>query len=138
MQQAAPQTRIHEAIEALRRHDRRAAAALMKQHLQERQGPGDSWRSVATLANRVGEIDMAIEAMRRYAQTPPQTLERLLDYLSELATNGRFEECLAALNRLPAAVQDHTAIVHLRATIATQTGDFELAERIARPLSNRR
>lgn len=104
----------------------------MKQHLQERQGPGDSWRSVATLANRVGEIEVAIEAMRRYAQTPPQTLERLLDYLSELATNGRFKACLAELDRLPAAVQDHTAIVHLRATIATQTGDFELAERMHR------
>ena len=132
LQAPVPPSHIHMAIDALRRFDRRSAAALMKEHLRVRKEPGDSWRSVATLANRIGEIDIAIEAMRRFAMTPPQTLERTLEYCSELATKGRFEQCLAKINELPPAVQSHTAIVHLRATIATQTGDFDVAEPLMR------
>jgi len=132
MSQTTPRTRIHEAIDALKQHDRRGAVAHMRAYLEERREPGESWRSVATLANRIGEIDIAIEAMRRFASTPPVTLDRLLDYLSELATNGRFDECLKELDRLPASVQDHTAVVHLRATIAMQLGEFEKAERLTR------
>ena len=90
LQAPVPPSHIHMAIDALRRFDRRSAAALMKEHLRVRKEPGDSWRSVATLANRIGEIDIAIEAMRRFAMTPPQTLERTLEYCSELATKGRF------------------------------------------------
>ncbi len=128
MQHSAPQSRIHEAIAALRSFDRNAAVSFMRLHLKERMEPGDSWRSVTTLANRIGEIDIAVEAMRRYAHTPPQTLDRTLEYFSELATHGRVKECLAEIDRLPTSVQNHTAVIHLRATLATQTGEFDRAE----------
>lgn len=84
------------------------------------------------LAGKIGEIDLAVEASKRYAATQPQTLGRLLHYYSELATRGRLKECRNELDRLPPQAQDNPAVLHLKATLATQLGDFAEAEPLIR------
>lgn len=94
--------------------------------------PGERWRSIAKLADKIGEIDLSVEAMRRYAAAEPRTLDRVLAYCSELATRGRVEECLAEIDSLPWQVQAHTSVQHMRGTLATQLGDFAKAEPLIR------
>lgn len=94
--------------------------------------PGDRWRSIAKLADTIGEIDMSVESMRRFAAAEPRTLDRLLAYCSELATRGRLSDCLAEIGRLPKMVQNHAAVLHLRGALATQLGDFQTAEPLIR------
>ncbi|MEE2690487.1 MAG: sulfotransferase [Pseudomonadota bacterium] len=127
-----PPTLIHAAIEALKQLDRRAAVGLIKEDMKRAPLSGERWRSVGMLCDKIGEIDLAVEAARRYAATEPRTLERVLHYCSELATRGRLDECLEVINSLPASVQNHTAVIHLRATLATQLGSFETAEPLVR------
>lgn len=128
----ATQTKVHAAIDALKRFDRREALRLLNAYFTESEPTGERWRSVGVLCDRIGAVNLTIEAARRYAETKPQTLDRLLHYCSELATRGRYETCLEVLDLLPAAVQDGAAIAHLRATLALQLGDFAGAEPLAR------
>jgi len=131
-------TLIHDAVDLLRQHERRPAVALIRRYMSENTEPGDSWRNVAKLCDKIGEIDLSVEAMRRYAQTPPLTLDRLLAYCSELAKRGRADEAVAAINGLPKDVQDgNTAILHLRGTLATQFGNFDEAEPLIRQTIDR-
>ncbi len=126
-------TLAHEAVDQLRIFERREAAARLRRYLAETYGSGEQWKSIARLADRMGEIDLSIEAMRRYAATSPVTLERFLAYCSELATRGRVEECLAQIESLAPQGRNHeTAILHLQGAIATQLGEFEAAERYIR------
>ncbi len=127
-----PPTLIHAAIDALKRLDRRAAVGLLKEDMKRGPLSGERWRSVGMLCDKIGEIDLAVEAARRYAATEPRTLERVLHYCSELATRGKLHECISVLDSLPAQVLDHTAVIHLRATLATQLGDFAAAEPLVR------
>lgn len=121
-------SRILLAVEALNALDRRKAVALIKEELATGPQDGERWNSVAKLTNTIGEIAMALEATRRYAQTQPRTLDRVLQYCSELSKNGRADEALREADGLPQQVQTHPAVLHLRGMIATQLGDFRKAE----------
>src|SRR5690606_3151995 len=122
-----PQSRILKAIELLKAFDRRSAVALLAEELAAGQPSGDRWRSVNMLAAKIGEIDMALEAARRYAATTPTTLERLLYYWGELSTYGRNREALRLANALPESARAHPAVLHFLGTLAGQEGDFERA-----------
>jgi cytochrome c-type biogenesis protein CcmH/NrfG len=127
-----PRSRVLDAIDALRVFDRERAVRLLEEEL--RQGPpsGDRWKSVGRLAAQIGETDIAIEAARRFAQTSPATLERLLHYWGELAGYDRSEEAREEVGKLPAEWRGHEAVLHLLGTIAGQEGDFAEAERFYR------
>lgn len=126
------QSRILNAIAALEKGDRRRAAALIRQELKEGPKSGERWGSVSKLAEKIGEIDLALEASYRHALTEPVTLNRVLAHCGALAQAGRSEDALAFLDRLPKAAQNHPAALHFRGTIASENGDFERAETLLR------
>lgn len=125
-----PTPLILQAVEALKIGERRRAAALMEQHLRSGPPPGDAWRSAATLLMHIGEIEMAVEAARRAAQPP--TLDRALYYWGVLATAGRSDEALSHVAELPEDIRDHPSVLHFRGTVASERGDFPLAEELLR------
>lgn len=129
---AVQKSRILDAIAALEAGDRRRAAALIAQELRTGEQTGDRWASVSKLATKIGEIDLGIEASRRYAMKEPITLDRLLGHCGALAQVGRSEEGIALLDRLPAQAQQHPAVLHFRGTIASEGGDFAEAEDLLR------
>jgi len=124
----APPSRILLAIDALRRFDRGAAAALLADELRHGPATGERWRSAGKLALTIGEIDIAVECARRYSRTTPMTLPRLLHYWSELASSGRLDEALAEAMRLPPATRDDPNVLHFLGTTAGERGDFVAAE----------
>lgn len=126
------QSRILEAIDALKACDRQRAVLLLEEELRHGTPAGERWKSVARLAGQIGEIDIAIEASRRYSQTDPVTLERLLHYWGELAQYDRTKEARAETARLPQQVRRHPGILHFLGTLAGQEGDFVTAERLYR------
>ncbi|WP_010543859.1 tetratricopeptide repeat-containing sulfotransferase family protein [Sphingomonas elodea] len=130
-------SQIPAAIRALQAFDRDAALGLL--HVEFRNGPssGDRWRSVAMLTRQIGEIELTIEASRRYARTEPFSLERLLALCEDLAAFGRDAEIAALVAGLPPAVQEHPAILHLRATLASEMGAFDTAEGLYRQVLDR-
>ncbi|MES1199458.1 MAG: sulfotransferase [Pseudomonadota bacterium] len=99
-----------------------------------RLGPpaGDHWANVEAVANRIGEINLGLEAARRYALSEPRTLERALHYCYALSARGRVEECVRGADLLPDALQEHPSVLELRRRIAMRQGDFALAEDLAR------
>lgn len=132
MSVAPAPSQIPAAIRALQAFDRDAALRLL--HAEFRAGPpsGDRWRSVAMLTRQIGEIELTIEASRRLARTEPFSLERLLAHCEDLAAFGRDAEIDEALAGLPPALQHHPAVLHLRATLASEGGAFETAEALYR------
>ena len=129
---APPQSRILQAIELLKSFDRRGAAALLRQELAAGPPSGDRWRSFNMLAAKIGEIESALEAARRYAATTPATLERLLFYWGELSTYGRNRQALKEAKQLPEQARSHPAILHFLGTLAGQDGDFDQATALYR------
>lgn len=124
----ASASRILGAIERLKTGDRSAAASLLREELRLGPAAGERWRSVQRLAAQIGETDIALEAARRYAQTQPFSLERLLTYYGELTANGRGEEARVEVMRLPEQVRQHPSMLHFLGTAAGEVGDFVAAE----------
>jgi tetratricopeptide (TPR) repeat protein len=124
--------RLQQVIEALQRFDRRRVAVLVAEELREGPPAGIHWGNVEAVANRIGEINLALEAARRFSVTEPRMLDRALHYCIALSMRGRLEECLAEIERIPSAQRDHHAVLHLRGSIAARLGEFETAARIAR------
>lgn len=127
-----PQSRILEAVDALNACDRERAAALLQEELRLGAPSGERWRSVSRLAGQIGEINIAIEAARRYADTPPTSLDRRLQFWSELAQYGRTEDARKDLRGLPANLRRQPYVLHFLGTLAGQEGDFDEAERLYR------
>lgn len=128
----AGRTLLHDAVDTLRNLERRKAASLMRQYFDRNPYSGETWKSVARLADQIGEIDLSVEAMRRYATSKPPMLERYLQYWSELAKRGRTDQCLAEISRVDASQRENdAAILHLLGTLAAQRGEFEEAEQLA-------
>lgn len=128
MQSGTQQPLIVQAVQALQAGERELAVGLMQRELTEGPASGERFRSFAKLANRIGEIDLALEAARRFAATEPVTLERLLFYLGELVEYGRRDRIDAVLASLPSHVRGHPGLRHFHGTVASQEGDFAAAE----------
>ncbi|QIG81419.1 tetratricopeptide repeat-containing sulfotransferase family protein [Stakelama tenebrarum] len=120
-------SRVLAAVDALKRHERHEAVALLNAELQHGPRTGDAWKSISRLASNIREIEIAIEAAHRYAQTPPVTLEKQLFYWRELAANGRLDDVESGISALPEAARRHPAVLHFQATITEQRGDFDAA-----------
>ena len=98
-------SRILEAVDALKQGERRRAAMLIRQELKQGEKTGQRWASVHKLADKIGEIDLALEASHRHAMTEPITLNNLLAHCGHLAQAGRSEEGLSLIERLPPQAQ---------------------------------
>ncbi len=129
---AVKKSRILDAVGALEAGERRRAAALIARELRAGEQTGDRWGSVSKLATKIGEIDLGIEASRRFAMSEPISLDRLLGHCGLLAQVGRSEQGIELLDRLPPQAQDHPAVLHFRGTIASENGEFERAEALLR------
>jgi hypothetical protein len=130
--QQDPASRVLAAIECMQRGERDAAAALLDEELRHGPPAGEGWREVQLAAAQIGEIDMALEAARRFSLTEPASLERVLHYCRELAEHGRVEEALRTAEQLPAEWRDHASVLHFLGTRALQQGEFGQAERYYR------
>jgi tetratricopeptide (TPR) repeat protein len=125
--------RLQKVIEAFQRLDRRAVASLVAEELRESPAAGgDHWANVEGVANRIGEIELALEAARRYALTEPRTLDRALHYCHALAARGRIDTSLREIDALPPHAQRHPEVLALRGSLAMRTGDLVRAAELAR------
>src|SRR5690606_14413989 len=89
-----PASRNHMAVEWVRRGERDAAATVLEEELRRGPATGEGWRDVQRIAAQIGEIEIGLEAARRFSLTEPVRLERVLHYCRELAEQGRVEEAL--------------------------------------------
>ena len=126
---APPKPFFLQALDALKAGDRRSAAALLGRELREGNTAQKNLSSVAQLAAHIGEIDLAIEATRRWS---PNSVESLLGYWAILGTYGRSENALADIERQPVSVREHPAVLHVRGTIVNQFGRVEEAQELFR------
>ena len=120
-----------QAVEALKRGERRKAIALLEQEVEEGPPTGGRWRSISLLAMEIAAINVAIEAARRAAASPP-SLEGLLNYWATLNTYGRTDQALADLARYDQTLQQQPAVLHFRATLAGEQGRFDEAHELFR------
>lgn len=121
--------RILDAIEALKRGERQNAIRLLQHEFAVGPPSGERWASIAKLASNMGEIELALDAWRRFADTEPIDLARKLSYWGELANLGRTNLARAALDALDERQRLHPAILHFSGSLAGQEGDFVAAER---------
>jgi hypothetical protein len=123
-----------QAFDALKVGDRRAAAILLERQLREGNTARKNLLSVFQLAANIGEIDTAIEALRR--AVVPGSLDSLLAYWAALAINGRTPEAIADIQKQPASVRNQPAVLHFRGTAANQFGRLEEAQQLFRQALN--
>lgn len=128
MAQLAKANRIMQAVEALKALDRDLALSLLNTELRLGPAIGDSWLGVSRLSRQIGELDICVEASRRYALTVPFSLERKLYYWGELANAGRSELALEEFGSLPVGQQNLPVLLHFMGTIAGERGNFLEAE----------
>jgi len=126
---APPKPFFTQALEALKLGDRRRAAALLERELREGNTAQKNLPSVAQLAVHIGEIELAIEASKRWA---PNSIESLLGYWAMLGSYGRSEEALEDIRRQPVSIREHPSVLHVRATIVNQFGRVEEAQDLFR------
>jgi tetratricopeptide (TPR) repeat protein len=119
-----------QALDALKRGDRRGAASLISRQLREGNTSLKNLPSVFQLAGHIGEIELAIEAMHR--TVVPGSVDSLIGYWAVLAIYGRSAEALADLESQPETVKEHASTLHFRGTVATQFGRFEEAQEFFR------
>lgn len=127
-----PRSRVLDAVDALKALDRSRAAYLLGEELRLGPPTGDRWRSVAKLAGHIGEIDLALEAGRRFAMTEPQVIAPALQYLSNLVTFGRVDQAKDQFAKLPMLQKMQPDALVFLGTIFSQDGDFDEAERLYR------
>jgi len=125
---APPKPYFTQALEALKRGDRRAAAALLAKELQFGNTAQKNLPSVAQLATNIGEVELAIEASRRRSVS----IESLITYWAMLGTYGRSIDALNEIQELPVAVRDHPSVLHVHGTIVNQFGRVEEAQELFR------
>lgn len=118
-----------QALEALNRGDRRAAGALLVRQLREGNTSQNNLPHLAELAAHIGEIEVAIEASRRWS---PGSVDSLLGYWAMLGTYGRSEEALDDIKRQPVSIREHPSVLHVRGTIVNQFGRVEEAQELFR------
>lgn len=118
-----------QALDALKRGDRRTAAKLLERQLREGNTAEKNLPSVSQLAAHIGEIDLALEASRNWRTG---SIESLLGSWSLLGTYGRAAEAQTEIERQPEAVREHPSVLHVRGTIATQFGRFDEAQDLLR------
>ncbi|MCM8557829.1 tetratricopeptide repeat-containing sulfotransferase family protein [Sphingomicrobium sediminis] len=122
------QSTVAQAVDALKQGARNKAVNLLQKDLAEGPRSGERWASVERLATQIGEIDIALEAARRFAKTQPMRLERVLHYWGSLAAHGRADLVVKEAAKLPDNVRAQSHVQHLLGTIATNRGDTEAAE----------
>ena len=132
MSMPTSQSRVLQALDALKRFDRRGGAAFLADELRHGPKTGVVWRGVSRLATQIGESEMALEAAARFARTEPVSIERLLHYWGELAAHGRPDSALAEIACLPPALREHPNVLHLLGALAGEAGDFSRAEEFYR------
>jgi tetratricopeptide (TPR) repeat protein len=119
-----------QALDALKRGDRRSAAALIERQIRHGNTSAKNLDSVAQLAEHIGEVGLAIEATR--LAVVPGAIDSLLAYWARLATHGRAAEAQKLVERQPAAIRDHPVVLHFQGNVATQFGRVEEAEDLFR------
>lgn len=118
---------LNEALRAFQAHDRDRAAALLIQ-LNDQDAPlGESWGPVARLAFTLGEVSVAIAAIRRYVALSPYDKERRLAYGAMLAGAGRIEGAMETTRAfLPHTTVDARLLL-FTGTCRAQLGHTDLA-----------
>ena len=128
----SPQPLVLQALEALKMHDRRRAVDLLRQDMAAAAPTGKRWQSVAQLAGTIGETDLELEAMRRFAETEPRTLDQVLAYCTLLARRARTAEALAIIDSLPQDIRERASVLHFRGMAAAEQGQFDEAQLLFR------
>ena len=103
---------------------------MLVRQLREGHTAPKNLASVAQLATHIGEVELAIEAMRM--AVVPGSLGSLLAYWAALATHGRADAALADLTRQSSAVRNDPFVLHFRATAESELGHFDEAEALFR------
>ena len=124
--------RFSEVADARRRLDRRAAVAILREDLDRGPQTGEFWRDVSQYAAQLGENALSREAARRFAATAPHDVNHIFHYAMVLSRDTLIHEALQQLDSLSASGRDSPAVLHLRAILETQLGNFTRAEALAR------
>lgn len=122
--------KVFTALSLLKVGRRDEAAEQLREAIARGPATGELWRSIGRLAAEIGEIDLAVEAVRRFASTPPVKLSRKLEYWKELITFGRSELVEEEIALLGAQIREHPAVLHVQGQLAAQKGEFEAATRL--------
>jgi tetratricopeptide (TPR) repeat protein len=118
---------LKEALQAFQTHDRDRAAALLIQLDAQAPPLGDSWGPVSRLAFTLGEVSVAIAAIRRYVALSPHDKERRLAYGALLAGAGRIEGAMETMRAfLPHTTVDARLMLFI-GTCRAQLGHNDLA-----------
>ncbi|OYX92934.1 MAG: hypothetical protein B7Y78_09380, partial [Caulobacter sp. 35-67-4] len=118
---------LAEAVRAFQARDRDYAAGLLARLNAEDAALGDDWGAVARLAATLGEVSVALAAIRRYVALKPYDVERRLEYGALLAQCGRIEGAAKATRAfLPNAPADPRLYL-LLGTCQAQLGQTEAA-----------
>ncbi len=119
---------VLQALDALNDQDRNKAVALLRLDIAQAPPGGKRWLGVAKLAATIGERGLEVEAMRRFFETQPQTLDHVLAFAEALSKFSHSADALRLLDGLPGQVQSHPAVLHFRGMAASESGNFESAQ----------
>lgn len=119
-------------VAACQHLDRRKAAEILWENLKD--GPsGDArWRDVAQMSMQIGEISLAIEALRRLTASASIDLDTIMFAGLMLMSLGRYNDALELVHRVAESERSHPALLHFQTVIATHQGKLEEAETFAR------
>jgi tetratricopeptide (TPR) repeat protein len=127
MMTLAAEAIIHKLGDALRRKSRADSADLIKQIIRLTPPLGASWKSMAAVAKKNGEIDDAIAAMEQYCASQGATPLVQYELAALCAQVGRLERAYSILAALPVGIPNALDYHYSLGTLATNLGEMGVA-----------
>lgn len=123
---------LNGAVRAFEARDRDATAALLAAVVERNPPLGETWGSVARLANLIGEVSLAVTAARRWIREAPGEVERRLLAGAIMAGCGRVDEALTMMGAVAERHPKDPRVSHFTATCRAQLGQVAGAMNDAR------
>lgn len=114
---------------ALNARDHEGIVAAIQQLIARSSKLDLRWISIARVAHKAGEFDLANAAMDLLIRERPDDTALQFERVVLLAQTNRIPEASLAMEKLPDTTPDRVQHYYLRGTLALNLGNFELAER---------
>jgi hypothetical protein len=118
---------VRSALAAFEDRDRDLAAAHLRRLTDEKPDLGSTWGPVGRMAKSIGEISVALTAMRIFTDANPEDRERHLELADTLAGSGRMTEAIELGRRLIRKWPSHPSTHHFLGNTLAQLGETDEA-----------
>ncbi|MCK5424611.1 MAG: sulfotransferase [Emcibacter sp.] len=122
----------NQAAAAFKENDRQQAAAIIGELVRNTANLGQNWGGIARIAVTLGEVSLALEAARLFAEVDPNDPQRQLSRAGIMAEAGKVKQAAALIKPFAVKAPENAALHHFMGTAQSQLGDNKSSQKSLR------